>query len=103
MPPRLVIAIDSPAASGKSTTAEARARRRLLQRGAAPSPADVAHEAALLAERDRRDSTRPVAPLRRAEDAVLLDTTGMSFEEQVSEIVSLVRARLPRLGEPDTL
>ena len=94
---------DAPVKVFLTATAEARARRRLLQRGAAPSPADVAHEAALLAERDRRDSTRPVAPLRRAEDAVLLDTTGMSFEEQVSEIVRLVRARLPRLGEPDTL
>jgi cytidylate kinase len=44
-----------------------------------------------------------VAPLRRAEDAVLLDTTGMGFEEQVGEIVRLVRARLPRFGEPDSL
>ena len=85
-----------------TATPEARARRRLLQRGLAPSPADVAREAALLAERDRQDSSRPVAPLRRAEDAVLLDTSGMGFEQQVAEIVRLVRARLPHFGRPDS-
>ena len=86
-----------------TATPEARARRRLLQRGAPSGPGDVAREAALLAERDRRDSTRPVAPLRRAEDAVLLDTTTLSFEEQVGEIVRLVRLRLPHLEASDSL
>src|ERR1044071_6885967 len=73
---------DAPVKVFLTATPEARARRRLLQRGAPSGPGDVAREAALLAERDRRDSTRPVAPLRRAEDAVLLDTTTLSFEEQ---------------------
>jgi CMP/dCMP kinase len=77
-----------------TATAEARARRRLLQRGEAPDPAQVAGEAALLAERDRLDSSRRVAPLRRAEDALLLDTTELGFEEQVGRIVRLIRERL---------
>jgi cytidylate kinase len=55
----------------------------------------VAREAAMLAERDRLDSSRAVAPLRRADDAVLLDTTLLSFEEQVGAIVRLVRQRFP--------
>lgn len=80
-----------------TATPEARARRRLLQRGGAPTDAEIAQEAALLDERDRRDAARPVAPLRRAPDAVLLDTTELDFAEQVGEIVRLARSRLPGL------
>ncbi len=73
---------------------EVRARRRLLQRGAAePSTAEVAEEAARLRARDERDSSRPIAPLRRAEDAVLVDTSDLDFEQQVAVIVGLARAR----------
>jgi cytidylate kinase len=77
-----------------TATPELRARRRLVQRGQTPSEAEVAVEAAMLADRDRKDSTRPVAPLRQAPDAVLLDTTGLDFVQQVDRIVSLVRHRL---------
>ena len=80
-----------------TATPEARARRRLLQRGGDPDEAEVAREAALLAERDRRDAARPIAPLRRAADAVLLDTTALDFAEQVGEIVRLARRNLPGL------
>jgi cytidylate kinase len=52
-------------------------------------------EAAALAERDRKDTSRPVAPLRQSPEATLLDTTSLSFEEQVGEIARLARARLP--------
>jgi cytidylate kinase len=75
---------------------EERARRRLAQRGAALGPAAVAREAAELAERDRRDATRAVAPLRAAADAVVLDTTRLSLEEQVERVVALARTRFAR-------
>jgi len=75
---------------------EARAGRRISQRGMRIDPAELEREAALLAARDRADSTRPVAPLRRAEDAVELDTTSMGFEEQVERIVGLARERAAR-------
>lgn len=42
-------------------------------------------------ERDRANTERELAPLRRAADAVYIDTTDMTFEEQVATIVSLVR------------
>jgi len=74
---------DAPVKVFLTATPEARARRRLLQRGERPSPAQIASEAAALAERDRKDASRPVAPLRQAPDAVVLDTTSLSFEEQV--------------------
>jgi cytidylate kinase len=74
---------------------EARARRRLVQRGDPADEAAVAVEAARLAERDRADSLRPVAPLQRAPDATVVDTTEMSFDQQVSTIVGLIRSVLP--------
>lgn len=74
---------------------EERARRRLVQRGARPDPELIAGQAAELAERDRRDRARPVAPLRAAEDAIGLDTTRMEFRDQVKAIVDIVRRRLP--------
>jgi len=72
-----------------------RARRRLAQRGGRIDPAELAREADALAARDRADSTRPIAPLRAAADAVLLDTTRLSLEEQVARVVALAHERLP--------
>jgi cytidylate kinase len=80
-----------------TATPEARARRRLLQQGQRAEAAAIAREAALLAERDRKDSSRSVAPLTRAADAELVDSTELDFSEAVGEIVRLVRRRLPGL------
>jgi cytidylate kinase len=41
-------------------------------------------------ERDRKDSTREHSPLKKAEDAVEIDTTGLNIEEQVNRIVEIV-------------
>ena len=73
----------------------ARAGRRVSQRGAPVDSSRLEAEAAALAARDDADSSRVVAPLRPAEDAVLLDTTAMTFDEQVRTIVELAR---PRFG-----
>jgi cytidylate kinase len=70
---------------------EARAGRRITQRGAPAEPTRLEAEAAALAARDHADSTRVVAPLRAADDAVVLDTTTMAFAEQVARIVELAR------------
>jgi cytidylate kinase len=70
---------------------ETRAGRRIVQRGMPLEPARLEAEAAALAARDHADSTRAVAPLRAAEDAILLDTTGLTFAEQVARIVALAR------------
>jgi cytidylate kinase len=70
---------------------EERARRRLRQVGKSVDGTAVQDEVAALAARDDADSSRVVAPLRPAEDAVRLDTTGLSFDEQVSRIVELAR------------
>jgi cytidylate kinase len=72
-----------------------RAEQRLRQMGADISPAAIDAEAERIAARDRADATRDVAPLRPADDAIQLDTSDLSFEEQVARIVELV-------GEPGT-
>lgn len=70
---------------------EARAGRRISQRGEVMQVQDLDVEAAALAARDQADSTRAVAPLRPADDAVHLDTTTMDFAEQVRFIVDQAR------------
>ena len=72
-----------------------RARRRLTQTGREPDPAALVREAARLAARDHADSTRAVAPLAPAPDAVVLDTTELSLAEQVDRIAALARERVP--------
>jgi cytidylate kinase len=74
-----------------TATPEARAGRRINQRGLSADPARLEAEAEALAARDRADSTRQVAPLRSAADAIRLDTTTMRFSEQVKTIVELAR------------
>jgi cytidylate kinase len=70
---------------------QARAGRRISQRGTPVQPEGLDAEAAALAARDHADSTRAVAPLRPANDAVHLDTTTMDFAEQVRFIVDRAR------------
>jgi cytidylate kinase len=72
-----------------------RARRRLLQDGREPDPDSVAREVEDLKRRDEYDSTRTVAPLKQASDAVALDTSNLSFEEQVEAIVERARNLFP--------
>jgi cytidylate kinase len=74
-----------------TATPEARARRRLLQDGRPADPEAVRREIDALELRDAKDSSRAVAPLRQADDAVPLDTSDLTFEEQVDRIVALAR------------
>ncbi|MGH7517479.1 MAG: (d)CMP kinase [Gemmatimonadales bacterium] len=76
-----------------TATPQARAARRLVQQGSSADPAAIAREAHRLAARDRADSSRAVAPLSRADDAIELDTTELDFPEQVARIVALARSR----------
>jgi cytidylate kinase len=68
---------------------EARARRRQQDLAAAGVRVEVPVLRAELEERDRRDSTRTAAPLRKAADAVELDTSDLTITEQVEQVVHL--------------
>ena len=68
---------------------ETRAKRRydeLVEKGVACDLEEIARD---IAERDERDSTREIAPLKQAEDAVLIDSSYMTIEEVVAAIVKL--------------
>lgn len=75
-----------------TASVEVRAQRRrdeLAARGTPPSLEEVLKE---VSERDRRDSTRPVAPLRQADDAQLVDSSALGVEQVVEQIVAAVKA-----------
>ncbi|MFO7892875.1 MAG: (d)CMP kinase [Longimicrobiales bacterium] len=75
---------------------EVRARRRLRQEGVPEPDRDTLLDAiARLAERDRQDREREVAPLRAADDAVRVDTTALTFNEQVAAILELAKGARP--------
>jgi len=75
---------------------EERARRRVAEAepARAADPVALASYAQSLAERDRRDRERSVAPLRIAEDALHIDTSGLDFDSQVARIVRAARDRI---------
>jgi cytidylate kinase len=79
-----------------TASAAIRAGRRITQRGTAADATLLEAEAAALAARDHADSTRPTAPLRPADAAVLLDTSTLAFPDQVQHIVALARPILAR-------
>ena len=75
---------------------EERARRRLLQDfGQEPTEDEVQEEARHLERRDEADRSRSHSPLRRPGDAVEIDTTGLSFDDQVSLILRRVKDLTP--------
>jgi cytidylate kinase len=78
-----------------TASAEERAKRRynqLKDKGLSVSLAALSLE---IAERDRRDSSRPVSPLKPAADAVLVDSTAMTIEQVVDQVLALARSRWP--------
>lgn len=79
-----------------TASCEVRARRRLaqlLQKGEHAELDDVMRE---VRERDERDMTRDVSPLRQADDAVLVDSSDMTREEVVKAIMDCVSAARAR-------
>jgi cytidylate kinase len=83
-----VVSPDSPLKVFLTASEEERARRRAEQTGEDPEAVLAAQR-----ERDERDATREHSALRAAEDAVELDTTNLTLEEVVAQIVALARER----------
>jgi len=83
-----VVSPDSPLKIFLTASDEERARRR-----AAESGEDVEAVLAAQRQRDARDIEREHGALRPADDAVVLDTTGLSLEEVVARVVALARER----------
>lgn len=77
-----------------TASAEDRARRRYDELRARGVETDFQTVYEDLLERDRRDTTRAISPLRQSPDAILLDTTGNTFEESLALLVKTIRERI---------
>ena len=75
-----------------TASAEARARRRLLQLREKGENPDFEAILAEVNARDHQDMTRAVDPLRQAEDAVLVDSSDLDFEQTVQAVLRLAEA-----------
>lgn len=73
---------------------EARARRRALELESRGTPEPFEKILAEIRERDWQDMHRTIAPLRQAEDAVVLDTTELDFEQSAAALLRLIEERL---------
>lgn len=77
-------------------SAEERARRRAADPSHSGGEAGLADVQSAIVARDKSDSTRLVAPLSMAPDAIYLDTTGMPIAEVVDRVMKLVEDKLAR-------
>lgn len=73
---------------------ETRAQRRALELRSRGEPSDYAKVLADILHRDRRDSSRPAAPLKPAADAVILDTTDLDVKGTFDAALRLVESKL---------
>ena len=77
-----------------TASAEERARRRHNQLKEKGLDASLSSLVAEIAERDRRDANRAVAPLKPAPDAVMVDTTELDIDATVARVQEIIAARL---------
>jgi CMP/dCMP kinase len=87
-----VVFPDSPAKFFLTASPEVRARRRAAELRAGGREVDEAQVLADIRERDQRDATRTAAPLKQADDAVLVDTSDLGIDEVVARMEAAVRA-----------
>ena len=77
-----------------TASAEDRARRRFLELEERGTPEPYEKLLEEMRERDRNDASRAAAPLRAAEDAVVLDTTGNTFQQSFDLLLRIIKERL---------
>lgn len=73
--------------------AEERARRRVLQNQEKGIKSSYEEVLKGIKDRDKRDSTREIAPLKKAEDAIYVDSTNLSVEEVVEKIIGIIKEK----------
>ena len=88
-----VVLPDAEAKFFLTASPEVRARRRFDELTARGKPVTFEETLADVIERDRADTERPVAPLRRADDAILVDSGGRAVDEVIEEMARVVEER----------
>lgn len=81
-----------------SASVEERARRRCEELTAKGEPVTLADTIADVARRDRQDSERDLAPLRQAEDAILIDSSRLSIDEVLTMMMEICRIKTESLA-----
>ncbi|HET6419647.1 MAG TPA: (d)CMP kinase [Geobacteraceae bacterium] len=84
-----------------SASASERGKRRFLELSAKGDPITLEQTIAEVVQRDAQDERREHAPLRRADDAVDIDTTSLSIEEVLSKMEAVIRAKAASLSCPE--
>lgn len=77
----------------QSASVETRAKRRYLENKQRGLPADLETIKKDIERRDYQDMNRKISPLKKADDAIALDTSNLSIEEVVNEILNLVKQK----------
>ena len=75
-------------------SAKERAKRRYAENTAKGIMTPLATLQAEIELRDQKDSTRAVSPLRKADDAIEIDTTKLSIDEVVAEILTIAKQNM---------
>jgi len=78
-----------------TASAEVRAKRRTDELIAKGQQADYEQTLKDIKQRDHQDSTRPIAPLKQAEDAVLLDTSELDIDGVIAAFKKIVAEKIP--------
>ena len=77
-----------------TASVEERAERRLLEERKRGMKSDYETLKREISERDQADSERKISPLKKAEDAIIIDTTGKTIEEVTNRIIEYAEKRL---------
>ena len=89
-----VVFTDAEAKIYMTASAEERARRRFAQLQSAGQDVNLARILSEIEARDERDQNRKVAPLKPAEDALVLDTTTLTKEQVIEKALEFVRSKI---------
>lgn len=84
-----VVLKDAPCKIYLTASDDVRARRRFDELESKGVPCDINDIKKDIIERDHRDMTRSISPLRRAEDAILVDSSSMTIDEVVDKIIEI--------------
>lgn len=89
-----VVFPDAPVKVFLDASAQARAERRYKQLRDKGFDVNIAHLLAEIEERDHRDRNRPVSPLKAAEDALVIDSTSLTIEQVIEQVIDYANEKL---------
>jgi cytidylate kinase len=78
-----------------TASVEVRAKRRYDELVAKGTKADLNKIQEEIRQRDHQDITRPIAPLKQARDAILVDTSNMTINEVVTALLRIIKEKIP--------